>query len=103
MRFTDQKDREAVEKAKFERKTILKSLSKLNFLDKQRDVFAKHQEDTGQWLLRTEKFQQWFNSQQSSTLWCPGIRTSISQQVSTPGILVHLLIFMNKPVLGKPL
>jgi hypothetical protein len=103
MRFTDQKEREAVEKAKIERETILKSLSKLNFLDKQRDIFAKHHKDTGQWLLKTEKFQQWFNSRQSSTLWCTGDRMSISQQVSTPGILVHLLILMNKLVLGKPL
>jgi predicted phosphoadenosine phosphosulfate sulfurtransferase len=61
-----------------ERENILKSLSSLNFRDKQRDVFANHQQGTGQWLVETKEFQQWFKGQESSTLWCPGIRMSTS-------------------------
>jgi len=63
--------------AALERDEILKGLSSLNFHDKQRDVFQKHHQGTGQWLLKTDEFQQWFMGEQNSTLWCPGIRMSI--------------------------
>ncbi|KAK2052809.1 hypothetical protein LY76DRAFT_310882 [Colletotrichum caudatum] len=52
---------------------ILTWLSSLDFHEKQRAVFAKHQDGTGNWLLNTRQFQDWFSSKENSVLWCPGI------------------------------
>ena len=77
--------------ADLERDEILKGLSSLNFHDKQRDVFEKHHPGTGQWLLKTDEFQQWFNSEQNSILWCPGIRTSVPRRSPNLSISMHSL------------
>lgn len=60
--------------AALERDELLRKLSSLHFDDNQRDIFDRHLDGTGQWLLKTEKFQNWFQGDQNSTLWCPGIR-----------------------------
>jgi hypothetical protein len=65
------------QEAALERDDILTRLSSLDFHEKQRDIFAKHHQGTGQWLLKTDEFQRWFKSEQPSILWCPGIRTPI--------------------------
>lgn len=54
---------------------ILKGLSSLNFNDKQRDVFEKHHLGTGQWLLKTDEFQQWFKENRTSP---PGTDLTLS-------------------------
>ncbi|KAI4146689.1 MAG: hypothetical protein L6R39_003369 [Caloplaca ligustica] len=59
--------------AALERTEILNELSSLNFHNKQRDVFEKHHQGTGQWLLKTNEFQQWLRNDRNSMLWCPGI------------------------------
>ena len=74
-----------------ERDKILRGLSSLDFHNKQRDVFEKHHQGTGQWLFETDEFQQWYKGGQNSTLWCPGIRTSGLQRISNFSILMHLL------------
>ncbi|EED17209.1 tankyrase, putative [Talaromyces stipitatus ATCC 10500] len=56
-----------------ERDNVLEKLSTHSFHEKQRDTFEKHSEATGQWLLESTEFQQWFNGNQSSVLWCYGI------------------------------
>ncbi|KAF4627731.1 hypothetical protein G7Y89_g10420 [Cudoniella acicularis] len=59
--------------AALERDDILTRLSSLDFHEKQKDTFAKHHQGTGQWLAKTEEFQQWFKGERVSVLWCPGI------------------------------
>ncbi|KAG2421547.1 hypothetical protein HFD88_005522 [Aspergillus terreus] len=56
-----------------EREDVLTGLSSLNFDQKQRDIFSKHREGTGQWMLQCSEFQDWFKSVGGSTLWCYGI------------------------------
>ncbi|PYH91401.1 hypothetical protein BO71DRAFT_51045 [Aspergillus ellipticus CBS 707.79] len=69
----DQQDREAHIASTSERDDILKSLSSVNFHNKHIDILAKHQPNTGQWLLKSDKFQQWFRSHTCNTLGCTGI------------------------------
>ncbi|KAL4802471.1 hypothetical protein BDV18DRAFT_154179 [Aspergillus unguis] len=56
-----------------DREDILAGLSSLNFDQKQKDVFSKHREGTGHWMLQCSEFQDWFKSVGGSTLWCYGI------------------------------
>ncbi|MCJ1307667.1 hypothetical protein MMC25_001315 [Agyrium rufum] len=56
-----------------ERDSVLAWLSSLDFTEKQRSIFAKHQKGTGEWLLSDNRFQRWFCGEQNCTLWCPGI------------------------------
>lgn len=53
---------------------IMAWLSPLDFLKKQNDVFVKHQEGTGEWILDSKEFNDWLLGS-GTTLWCPGIRT----------------------------
>ncbi|MCJ1394650.1 hypothetical protein MMC18_007530 [Xylographa bjoerkii] len=80
-----------------ERDSILNWLSSLDFHEKQKATFAKHQEGTGQWLLNANEFQQWFLGGQNSTLWCPGIRRCVPIDF----MLIHLLIYENEAGAGK--
>ena len=64
-----------------ERDRVLNRLSSLDFHDKQKDVFRKHHQGTGQWLLGNDKFREWSSSNQNSILWCPGIRTSTAKHL----------------------
>jgi hypothetical protein len=50
---------------------IIRWLSPLNFEARHRDIFSKHQEGTGQWLLDDTQFVEWQTSQ-SRLLWCYG-------------------------------
>ena len=52
---------------------IVAWLSPLHFETKQKDVFSKHQEGTGKWMLDSKEFSDWFSGS-GRTLWCPGIR-----------------------------
>ena len=63
------------QQANIYRNDLLNWLSSLNFIEKQEDVFTKCHPGTGQWLVMTTEFQAWFAGNQSSTLWCAGIRT----------------------------
>ncbi|KAL8860761.1 MAG: hypothetical protein Q9178_002791 [Gyalolechia marmorata] len=60
-----------------ERENLLDAISTLRFHDKQRDVYEKHHHGTGQWLLSDDRFQNWLKGDKNTTLWCPGIRTSL--------------------------
>jgi hypothetical protein len=52
---------------------IVAWLSPLHFETQQKDVFSRHQEGTGKWMLNSKEFNDWF-SESGRTLWCPGIR-----------------------------
>lgn len=55
-----------------ELRELSKWLSPLAFSSRHQDIFSKHQEGTGQWLLEHETFVQW-QTCHSRLLWCPGI------------------------------
>ena len=51
---------------------ILDWLTPIDYGHQQSDIFNRHQEGTGQWLLNSEKFQAWLSTSKQ-TLFCPGI------------------------------
>ena len=59
---------------------ILAWLSNLNFEEKQRDILSKRHPGTGGKLLDSDKFKAWRDGHDgsSSTLWCSGIRESLT-------------------------
>ncbi|KAJ7581603.1 hypothetical protein C8J56DRAFT_759141, partial [Mycena floridula] len=69
--------------------TILNWLSGLNFESTQRDTFAKHADETGNWFLTHEKFLDWKNGK-SKLLWCPG-KPGVGKTVLSSIIVEHLL------------
>ena len=52
---------------------VVELLSPLDFNQKQEDVLAMRESNTGQWLLDNEKFKKW-ESGARRPLWCHGIR-----------------------------
>lgn len=52
---------------------IVTWLSPLHFETMQKDIFSRHQEGTGKWMLDSKEFNDWFSGS-GRTLWCPGIR-----------------------------
>ncbi len=72
MRFP--KDNQNAETRSRERTELLQWISKLDFTSKQTDILSRRSPNTGTWLLKDEKFQQWLGGERHSCLWCPGIR-----------------------------
>ncbi|KAL9118052.1 MAG: hypothetical protein Q9187_005405 [Circinaria calcarea] len=62
-----------IEKVK-ERKDFLAWISNRDFEKDHDNVFSKRHPDTGTWLLREPKVEQWFNMHSSTLLWCYGKR-----------------------------
>jgi ankyrin repeat domain-containing protein 50 len=57
-----------------ERKSFLNWISNIPFEKIHEDIYAKKHPDTGDWLIQTDQFQNWFNSPNSALLWCHGNR-----------------------------
>jgi hypothetical protein len=57
-----------------EREKFLGWISEIPFEKIHEDMFAKKHPGTGDWLLRTAKFQEWFDTSGSALLWCHGKR-----------------------------
>ena len=55
-----------------EHDTILEWLTPVNYATQQQDFISRRQAGTGQWLLDSEDFQTWLNTDKQ-TLFCPGI------------------------------
>jgi hypothetical protein len=55
-----------------ERGVIIKWLSPVDYSTQQTDFINRRQEGTGQWLLSSDRFQQWLHKSHQ-TLFCPGI------------------------------
>lgn len=56
-----------------DREPFLAGLSSITFEEKQKDIFARLRQGTGQWMLLSDEFQQWFKGLNGSTLWCYGM------------------------------
>ncbi|KAG9202248.1 hypothetical protein G6514_004686, partial [Epicoccum nigrum] len=62
-----------------ERSEFLKWVSDIDFEEVHQSIYARKHKDTGDWLIRELKFQEWMQSPHSSLLWCngkPGIGNS---------------------------
>lgn len=68
----DQKTREEREKKAEEKRTILGWLSPIDFASQQNDYIQRREEDTGQWLLQSDEYQNWITTAKE-TLFCPGM------------------------------
>ena len=63
--------------ASIEQRQIIASwLTVLDFKARQRDIFSRRQEGTGQWLLDSPDFQAWL-AKPGQVLYCPGMRMCI--------------------------
>lgn len=57
-------------------KHFIEWISPLNPWITQQDIFAKHQEGTGEWFLNSVAFQNWVTGSEN-LLWCPGNRKTM--------------------------
>jgi Cdc6-like AAA superfamily ATPase len=55
-----------------EHQAILDWLTPIDYAPQQKDFISRRQEGTGEWLLKSNEFQEWTNESRS-TLFCPGI------------------------------
>jgi Cdc6-like AAA superfamily ATPase len=55
-----------------ENQAILNWLTPVDYAPQQSDIIRRRQEGTGQWLLKSNEFQNWLN-QSKQTLFCPGM------------------------------
>ncbi|EGC47007.1 ankyrin repeat protein [Histoplasma capsulatum var. duboisii H88] len=82
-----------------EHQTISEWLTPMNYAPQQNDLISQRQECTGEWLLRSDKFQQWVR-EPKQTLFCPGIPGAGKTIITS--IVVHDLHrrFQNDPSVG---
>lgn len=57
-----------------ERENFLSWISNIPFEKIHEAMYTKKHPGTGDWLLRTSQFQDWFNNSGSALLWCYGKR-----------------------------
>ena len=57
-----------------ERKACLGWISTYDYEKDHDNIHSKKHPGTGDWLAQTHKFQEWFNSHDSTLLWCFGAR-----------------------------
>ncbi|KAI8937256.1 hypothetical protein NX059_006465 [Plenodomus lindquistii] len=68
------------EQERQEKTEFLAWVSNIDFEQTHQVIYAKKQEKTCDWLIKDPRYQQWFNSPNSSLLWChgkPGIGKSV--------------------------
>lgn len=82
-----------------ERQTILDWLTSADYPSQQNDFIGRRQEGTGEWLLKSDEFQQWQNNKKH-ILFCPGI-PGAGKTMITSIVVDHLCkTFRNDPGIG---
>jgi hypothetical protein len=78
---------------------IMNWLTPVNYALQQSDLIARRQEGTGEWLLKSNQFQQWL-AQSNQTLFCPGIPGAGKTMLTS--IVIRYLHdkFGNDPTVG---
>jgi hypothetical protein len=82
-----------------ERQAILDWLTPIDYAAQQHDFISRRQAGSGQWLLESEEFQAWLNTD-NQTLFCPGIPGA--GKIILISIVVEELTtrFSNDPTIG---
>jgi Cdc6-like AAA superfamily ATPase len=82
-----------------EYQAIIDWLTPVNYAPQQNDCITQWQEGTGEWLLKSNEFQQWL-TQSNQTLFCPGMPGAGKTIITS--IVVHYLysIFGHDPAIG---
>jgi Cdc6-like AAA superfamily ATPase len=71
----------------------------VNYAPQQSDFIARRQEGTGEWLLKSNEFQQWLN-RNNQTLFCPGM-PGAGKTILSSIIIDHLSkVFRNDHTIG---
>ena len=82
-----------------EHKQVLDWLTPINYGPQHSDIFNRRQPGTGQWLLDSEEFQTWLNTDKQ-TLFCPGI-PGAGKTILTSIVIDHLTSnFSTDPGVG---
>jgi Cdc6-like AAA superfamily ATPase len=82
-----------------ERQIILDWLTPINYASQHNDFITRRQEGTGQWLLDSEEFRTWLNTDKQ-TLFCPGI-PGAGKTILTSIVVEELTSrFSNDPTVG---
>ncbi|KFY17886.1 hypothetical protein V492_00310, partial [Pseudogymnoascus sp. VKM F-4246] len=82
-----------------ERRGILDWLTAIDYAPQQSDIIGRRQAETGQWLLDSEKFQIWLNTEKQ-TLFCPGI-PGAGKTILTSIVVEELTTrFSDDPTIG---
>ncbi|KAN0069147.1 hypothetical protein V8E54_012776, partial [Elaphomyces granulatus] len=78
---------------------IVDWLTPVNYAPQQSDFIARRQEGTGEWLLKSNEFQQWLNKS-NQTLFCPGM-PGAGKTILSSIIIDHLCkVFGNDHTIG---
>src|SRR6266516_4828685 len=71
-----------------EHRTILDWLTPIDYVPQHNDFIGRRKEGTGEWLLKSNEFQEWAN-QTKQTLFCPGI-PGAGKTIITSIVVEHL-------------
>jgi hypothetical protein len=78
---------------------IIDWLTPVNYAFQQSDFIARRQEGTGEWVLKSDEFQQWL-AQRNKTLFCPGM-PGAGKTIISSIVIDHLhKMFGNDPAIG---
>jgi len=77
-----------------EHRTILDWLTPIDYAPQQNDFIGRRKEGTGEWLLKSNEFQEW-TSQTKQTLFCPGI-PGAGKTIITSIVVEHLWTIFQK-------
>jgi Cdc6-like AAA superfamily ATPase len=77
-----------------EHRTILDWLTPIDYAPQHNDFIGRRKEGTGEWLLKSNEFQEWIN-QTRQTLFCPGI-PGAGKTIITSIVVEHLWIKFQK-------
>jgi hypothetical protein len=78
---------------------IINWLTPVNYALQQSDFIAQRQDGTGEWVLKSDEFQQWL-AQRNKTLFCPGIPGAGKTIISSIVIDYLHKMFGNDPSIG---
>jgi NACHT domain-containing protein len=82
-----------------EQQAILDWITSVDYFSQQNDFIARRQEGTGEWLVRSDEFQQWENNK-NGILFCPGI-PGAGKTMMASIVVDHLFKkFRNEPGIG---
>jgi DNA replication protein DnaC len=92
-------ERQDIQERRDECQAILDWLTSINYATQQQDFISRRQAGTGQWLLNSDEFQTWVNTD-TQTLFCPGIPGAGKTILTAIAINDLITRFQNDPGVG---